>query len=170
MPLILAHRGSSLPWLVDDRASYRPHQLWCAPTRYSASRLFATVPPASCVPPPPEGHQVRARKRCAPRNTILNQPYRRRVSIDRLSREDSQLVVSLESDPGPTPAGKTHTHTPKNSRSSQLRIDWLYRMNEVRNGEQKRHKQLYFPKYFMAVRKCIHILFFRAVLSSHEMK
>ena len=44
-----------------------------------------------------------ARKRRAPGSTILNQPYRRRVSTDRLNRENRQLVVSLEDEPGPTP-------------------------------------------------------------------
>ena len=43
---------------------------------------------------PPEGHQIGARKRCAPGNTIiLSQPYRRRVSTDRLNCEGSQLIV-----------------------------------------------------------------------------
>ena len=36
-------------------------------------------------------------------NIILNQPYRRRVSTDRLNREDSQLAASLEGEPGPIP-------------------------------------------------------------------
>ena len=40
-------------------------------------------------------------------NTILSQPYRRRVSTDRPDREGSQLAASLEGEPGPTPAGKT---------------------------------------------------------------
>ena len=41
-------------------------------------------------------------------NTINKQPYyRRRVSTDRLNREESQLVASLEGESGPTPAGKT---------------------------------------------------------------
>ena len=56
---------------------------------------------------PPEGYQIGARKRRAPGNTILNQPYRRRVSTDRLNRDGSQLAASLEGEPGPTPAGKT---------------------------------------------------------------
>ena len=48
----------------------------------------------------------------APGNTvILSQPYRRRVSTDRLNREGSQLVASLEGEPGPTPAGKTLPHS-----------------------------------------------------------
>ena len=33
---------------------------------------------------PPEGHQTGARKRRAPGNTILSQPYRRRVTLHRL--------------------------------------------------------------------------------------
>ena len=60
---------------------------------------------------PPEGHQIGARKRCTPENTILSQPYCRRVSTDRPNREGSQLAASLEGEPGPTPAGKTLPHS-----------------------------------------------------------
>ena len=60
---------------------------------------------------PPEGHQIGARKRRTPENTILSQPYCRRVSTDRPNRESSQLAVSLEGEPGPTPAGKTLPHS-----------------------------------------------------------
>ena len=57
---------------------------------------------------PPEGHHIGARKRRTPGNTILSQPYRRRISTDRPNREEgSQLAASLEGEPGPTPAGKT---------------------------------------------------------------
>ena len=56
---------------------------------------------------PLEGHQIGARKRRTPENTILSQPYCRRVSTDRPNRESSQLAASLEGEPGPTPAGKT---------------------------------------------------------------
>ena len=28
-PLILAHRGSALPWLVDDRVALRPRRIYC---------------------------------------------------------------------------------------------------------------------------------------------
>ena len=59
---------------------------------------------------PPEGHQTGARKRRAPGNTILSQPYRR-VSTDRLNREGSWSAASLEGEPGPTPAGKTLPHS-----------------------------------------------------------
>ena len=60
---------------------------------------------------PPEGHQVGARKRRTPENTILSQPYCRRVSTDRPNRKSSQLAASLEGEPGPTPAGKTLPHS-----------------------------------------------------------
>ena len=60
---------------------------------------------------PPEGHQIGARKRRTPENTILSQPYCRRVSTDRSDREGSQLAASLEGEPGPTPAGKTFPHS-----------------------------------------------------------
>ena len=56
---------------------------------------------------PPEGHQIGARKRRTPENTILSQPYCHRVSTDRSNREGSQLSASLEGEPGPTSAGKT---------------------------------------------------------------
>ena len=59
---------------------------------------------------PPEGRQIGARKRRTPENSILSQPYCRRVSTDRLNRESSQLAASLEGEPGPTPAGKTLPH------------------------------------------------------------
>ena len=60
---------------------------------------------------PPEGHQIGARKRRTHENTILSQPYCRRVSTDRSDREGSQLAASLEGEPGPTPAGKTLPHS-----------------------------------------------------------
>ena len=60
---------------------------------------------------PTEGHQIGARKRRTPENTILSQPYCRRVSTDRPDREGCQLAASLEGEPGPTPAGKTLPHS-----------------------------------------------------------
>ena len=60
---------------------------------------------------PPEGHQIGARKGLTPGNTILSQPYRRRVSTDRPNREGSQLAAPLEGKPGPTPAKKTLPHS-----------------------------------------------------------
>ena len=63
---------------------------------------------------PSEGHQIGARKRRTPENTILSQPYCRRVSTNRSDREGSQLAASLEGEPGPTPAGKTLPHSYSN--------------------------------------------------------
>ena len=74
---------------------------------------------------PPEGHQIGARKRRTPENTILSQPYCRRVSTDRSNREGSQLAASLEGEPGPTPAGKTLPHSYPETR---------FRRERARNG------------------------------------
>ena len=60
---------------------------------------------------PAEGHQIGARKRRTPEDTILSQPSCRRVSTDRPNREGSQLAASLEGEPGPTPAGKILPHS-----------------------------------------------------------
>ena len=60
---------------------------------------------------PPRGHQIGARKWRTPENTILSQPYCRRVLTDRPNREGNQLAASLEGEPGPTPAGKTLPHS-----------------------------------------------------------
>ena len=45
---------------------------------------------------------------------ILNQPYRRRVSFDRLSRENSEVAASHGGESGPTPAGKPFPHSSPN--------------------------------------------------------
>ena len=51
-PLILAHGGSALRWLVGDRAAPRLlRRIWCVQTQKSTARLSATVFPASRVPP-----------------------------------------------------------------------------------------------------------------------
>ena len=111
-PVILAHRGSTLPGsstielpsAFAESGAYPPdRELPGSPRRCSL--------PLACRHPP-EGHQIGARKRCVPGNTIIiSQPYRRRVSTDRLNREGKQLTASLEGEPGPTPAGKTLLHS-----------------------------------------------------------
>ena len=64
---------------------------------------------------PPEAHQIGARKRRTPGNTIISQPYHRRVSTDRLNREGSQwLYLSRVSPALHPPERPSHTpHTPK---------------------------------------------------------
>ena len=51
-PVILAHRGSALLWLIDDRIALRLRRIWCVPSQQRTTRLSATVVPASRVPPP----------------------------------------------------------------------------------------------------------------------
>ena len=87
-----------------------------------------TALPASRVPPPPEGHQLRTRKMRAPGNTILNQPqYRRPVSADRLNREGSRLATSLEGEARPTPAENTlpHSYPKTRFRRERARVYYL---------------------------------------------
>ena len=98
----LTHRRSSCPPPSPNLVRTYPIELYQA--------LHDSVPCLSRVATPPEGRQIGAWKRRAPGNTILSQPYRRRVSTDRLNREGSQLAASLEGEPGPTPAGKTLPH------------------------------------------------------------
>ena len=79
---------------------------------------------------PSEGHQIGARKRRTPGNTILSQPHCRRVSTDRPNREGSLLAASLEREPGPTPAGKTLPHSyPETSRFRRERAQDIMRNN-----------------------------------------
>ena len=61
---------------------------------------------------PPEGHQIGARKGHTPGNTILSQPYRRRVSTDRPNRKGSHSWLHLSPVLHP-PERSSHTHTPK---------------------------------------------------------
>ena len=84
---------------------------------------------------PPEGHQIGARKRRTPENTILSQPYCRRVSTDKSDREGSQLAASLEGEPGPTPAGKTLPHSYPETRFRKERArDVVYKALITRSG------------------------------------
>ena len=115
-PVIHAHRGPALPWL----AMIELPSAFAVSGAYPPDRALPGSPRQCSLPlacrHPPEGHQIGARKRRAPGNTILSQPYRRRVSTDRPNREGSQLAASFEGEPGPTPTGKirpSHTHTPK---------------------------------------------------------
>ena len=82
---------------------------------YSSDRELPGSPRQCSLPlacrHPPEDHQIGARKRRTTENTILSQPYCRRVSTDRPNRESSELTASLEGEPGPTPAGKTLPHS-----------------------------------------------------------
>ena len=94
----------------------------------------------------PKGTKLGLGKRRAPGNTIiLSQPYRRRVSTDRLNREGSQLAASLEGEPGPTPAGKTLPHSfPETSRFRRERAWYLSyrRLSAIECIQQCTHTHL----------------------------
>ena len=94
-PVILAHRGSALP---SGSSTIELPSAFAESCAYPPDRELPGSPRQCSLPlacrHPPEGHQIGARKRCAPGNTIiLSQPNRRRVSTGRLNREGSQLCV-----------------------------------------------------------------------------
>ena len=98
---------------------------------YPPDRELPGSPRRQCSLPlacrhPPEGHQIGARKRRTPENTILSQPCCRRVSTDGPNREDSQLAASLEGEPGPTPARKTLPHSYPETRFRRERARIVY--------------------------------------------
>ena len=101
-PVILARKGSALPWLVDDRAC---HGTLTRATIRRPIRLSAKASSASRVSPSnwslEEAHLA---------NTSLTEPNRGRGSTDRLNGVDSQAVSFLDGESGPTsPPGKTPT-------------------------------------------------------------
>ena len=61
--------------------------------------LCDSAPCLSHAAIPPERHQIGARKRRAPGNTILSQPYRRRVSTDRLIAKAASWLHLLRVSP-----------------------------------------------------------------------
>ena len=77
----LARRRSSCPPPAPILVCTHPRE------RYQALR--DSLPCLSRAATLLEGHQIGARKKRAPGNTILSQPYRRPVSTDRLNREGS---------------------------------------------------------------------------------
>ena len=101
--------------------------------RYQALR--GSAPCLSRATIPPERHQIEARERRAPGNTILSQPYRRRVSTERLNREGSQLAASLEGEPGPTPAGKILPDSYPESRFRRERARGVYVRTEDQHAD-----------------------------------
>ena len=64
---------------------------------------------------PPEGHQIGARKRRTPENTILSQPYTAAASppTGRIAKAASWLHLSGVSSALLPPERPSHTHTPK---------------------------------------------------------
>ena len=108
-PLILAHRGSALPWLVDNRAALRLRRIWCVPT--SGSPRQCSLPLARHHPP--EEDQIGGAHLGSPSSAnhtaAASQPAGRiakAVSWLNLSRV-SPALHSLER------PFISHTHTPK---------------------------------------------------------
>ena len=73
-PVILAHRGSALPWLVNDRAALRLRRIWCTLT------LIAM-----------QGHQQKGRQT----NTSSNNKDKSNTIIETSTAEDHQMPIPL---------------------------------------------------------------------------
>ena len=101
---IFAHRGQPSPGssTIELPSAFAESGAYPSGRELPGSPRQCSLPLASRYPP--EGHQIGARKRRTPENTILSQPYCRRVSTDRPNREGRQLAPSFEGEPGPTPA------------------------------------------------------------------
>ena len=114
-PLILAHRGSALPWRVDDRAALRLRRIWWVPTRQSTTRLSATMFPASRVPP----HFPKGTKLELGRGAHLGTPSSANHTAaasrptGRIAKAASWLHLSRVSPALHPPERPSHTHTPK---------------------------------------------------------
>ena len=120
-PLIRALKGSRLLLrFVDDRAALRPRRKWCLLVRRKSVPWCACAYCGALLSGFSRRHHLPLACHTSCRrasywrlekahwvDSIFNQANRRRVSTDRLNRADSQLVSSLESESGPTPAGKT---------------------------------------------------------------
>ena len=124
---ILAHRGSALS---PGSSTIELPSAFAASGAYLPDRELPGSPRQCSLPlacrHPSEGHQIGARKRRTPENTILSQPYCRRVSTERPNRESSQLAASLEGEPGPTPAGKTLPHSYHETRFRRERARGIF--------------------------------------------
>ena len=132
---ILAHsRGSALPCgssTIELPSAFAESGAYPPDRELPGSSRQCSLPLACRHPL--EGHQIGARKRRTPENTILSQPYCRRVSTDRPNRESSQLAAPLEGEPGPTPAGKTLAHPYpetrfRRERARGVRIAGIFKM------------------------------------------
>ena len=139
-PVILA-QGFSPP-LARQRSSCpppSPNLVRTHPIVEYYQALRDSAPCLSRAATLPKGTKLGLGKRRAPGNTIiLSQPYRRRVSTDRLNREGSQLAASLEGEPGPTPAGKTLPHSfPETSRFRRERARYTCISHHVGTPKQK---------------------------------
>ena len=127
-PLILAHRGAALPWLVEDRAALHPRQSGAyPPDRALLQALRDSAPFLSRVatsrraPKKWNSEEARTWEHHHPQPTIIP------PSTNRQNREDTQLPLSLGGEPGPTPAGKTLPHDTKHFNIFSTGIGWMLR-------------------------------------------
>ena len=114
-PLILAHKVSALPWLVDGRATPH-HRLVLTQSNSTCNNTCAscgTLPGSLRQSHLPLAYHTLPKDttlvfgRGAPGVTTQTQPNCQRLSIDGLNRVDRHLMPLVEGKSGFTPAGKT---------------------------------------------------------------
>ena len=103
-PLIVAHRGSAIPWLVDDRVALRLRGIWCVPARPCLSRA-ATLPKGTKLELGRGAHL--GTPSSANHTAAAFQP------TDRIAKGGSWLHLSRVSPTLHPPERPSHTHTPK---------------------------------------------------------
>ena len=116
--LILVHKGSANPWLVDNRATLYRLKIWCLLTeqyvQHQVCACFGTLSrfPRQHYLPLARPHALQEYHIVydQERRTRRNRPGTNKlhcVSTNRLNRVDSELISCLKVNSGLTPAGKT---------------------------------------------------------------
>ena len=117
--LVLVHKGSANPWLVDNRATLYSLQIWCLLTvQYVQHQVCAcsgiyhafrdNITCLSRNHTLPKNTTLFTIGRGAPGGTVQAQLYKLHcVSTNRLNPVDSELISYMKVNSGLTPAGKT---------------------------------------------------------------
>ena len=136
-PLVLAHEGLAIPWLIYDRAALHPCQIFCITTQQYMHQhacacccslpgfsRYVNAPCLSCATTSLRAHWSSEEAHLV--NTILNQPNLRRVSADLLNRDDNSWLYLLRvSPPLHPPERLSHTRAPKPGFGGKMHVCML---------------------------------------------
>ena len=104
---------TELPSPLTEPGAYSPDRAFYGTLAYSAAPCQAFRDSAACLSRATISRRAPnwSSEKAHLVNTFPNLPSRRRTSTDRLIREDSQFIASLEGEFSPTPAGKILPHS-----------------------------------------------------------
>ena len=111
-PAILTHRGSALPWPLDDQATLGLRRIWCVPTRYYQA-LRDSAPCLLCAATLPKGTKSelgRGAHLGTPSSANHTAAASQSSSIAKVASWLHLLRMSPALHP---PERPSHTHTPK---------------------------------------------------------